>query len=102
MKKMFCVAFLCVAVMIMGAGLAVSADQSQQADSGKININTATAEELTALNGIGQVYAARIVAYRQTHGKFTSLDELKNIKGIGDQTIEKNRDRMMVGRTSSP
>jgi len=102
MKKMFCVAILCVAVMIMGAGLAASADQSQLADSGKININTATAEQLTALNGIGQAYAARIVAYRQTHGKFTSVDQLKNIKGIGDRTVEKNRGRMTVGRTNSP
>ncbi|MFP4040984.1 MAG: ComEA family DNA-binding protein [Desulfosudaceae bacterium] len=98
MKKMFCVAVLFVAVMITGVGLAVSADQSGKDISGKININTATAEELTALNGIGQAYAERIIAYRQSHGNFTALEQLTNIKGIGERTLEKNRDRMTVGR----
>ncbi len=98
MKKMFCVAVLCVAVMITGLGLAAAADQSGKDLTGKININTATAEELTALNGIGQAYAKRIVAYRQSHGSFTSLEQLTNIKGIGERTLEKNRDRMTVGR----
>ncbi|KPN72773.1 helix-hairpin-helix domain-containing protein, partial [Neisseria sp. 74A18] len=48
-----------------------------------VNINTATEEELKALPGIGPSKAAAIVAYRQHNGQFKSVDDLKNVKGIG-------------------
>lgn len=54
-----------------------------------INLNTATKEQLMTLNGIGEVKAAAIIAYRQEKGVFSSVDELKNISGIGDKTFEK-------------
>lgn len=54
-----------------------------------INLNTATKEQLMALNGIGEMKAAAIIAYRQEKGAFSSVDELKNISGIGDKTFEK-------------
>lgn len=57
--------------------------------SGKVNINSASAEQLSLLPGIGQVKAKAIVTYRQEHGKFTSPDELINVKGIGEKTLEK-------------
>lgn len=57
-----------------------------------ININTATADELSAfLPGIGDVKAQRIVAYRETAGGFDSVDELLNVKGIGEKTLENIR-----------
>lgn len=57
-----------------------------------ININTATADELAAfLPGIGEVKAKRIVEYRETAGGFDSVDELLNIKGIGEKTLENIR-----------
>lgn len=56
--------------------------------NGKININTATAEQLTSLPGIGKVKAEAIVVYRQEHGKFTSPAELTEVKGIGEKTLE--------------
>jgi len=55
----------------------------------KININTAYAKELKRLPGIGEVLAERIVTYRDTHGLFQSYDELLNIRGIGQKTLEK-------------
>ena len=57
----------------------------------KIDINTATAEQLSELKGVGKSKANAIVAYRKEHGKFTDLNELKDVKGIGDSILESNR-----------
>ena len=64
----------------------------------RININTATAEELEALPGIGEVIAARIIAYREENGQFRSVDDLIHIQGISDRTIDDVRDLV----TTSP
>ena len=58
----------------------------------RINLNTASAEALTELPGIGEVLAGRIVARREEHGPFQSLGELKEIRGIGDTLVERIRD----------
>ncbi len=58
----------------------------------KVNLNTASVQELIELPGIGEVLAARIVAYREEHGPFQSLDALKQVSGIGDKLVEKIRD----------
>lgn len=57
--------------------------------SERINVNTATAEVLQSLPGIGPVYARRIIEYRQENGHFTGAEELINIKGIGKKRLEK-------------
>lgn len=64
----------------------------------KININTASKEELETLPGIGPVRAQNIIDHRQKHGRFTSVDELLNVKGIGDKTLQKIRDLVIVGK----
>ena len=61
-----------------------------------INLNTATVDQLTSLNGIGEAKAKAIVAYRQEHGPFKSVDQLVDVKGIGLKFVEKNRDQMTV------
>ncbi len=61
-----------------------------------INVNTATIEQLSTLKGVGQVRAEAIVAYRETYGPFQSIDQLKNVKGIGDKIIEDNRPRLRL------
>lgn len=53
----------------------------------KLNINEATVEQLTTLPGIGQTRAQQIIDYRDTNGKFKSIDDLKNVNGIGEQTF---------------
>lgn len=53
-----------------------------------ININTATVDELTMVNGIGDTKAKNIVAYREEHGPFNSVEELKEVDGIGDTLYE--------------
>lgn len=60
-----------------------------------ININIATAEELKQLNGIGDVIAARIVEYAQTIG-FNSIEDIKNVKGIGDKKYDNIKDKITV------
>ena len=56
-----------------------------------IDINTSTSEELQLLPSIGPVMAQRIIAYRERYGPFTSLDALRNVKGIGPKTLQKFR-----------
>ena len=63
--------------------------------SGKININQASAEELTSIPGVGTVIAQRIVEYRNG-ARFNSIEDIKNVKGIGDATFEKMKGSITV------
>ncbi len=63
---------------------------------GLINVNTADATALEALNGVGEVLAGAIVAYRDEHGPFTSIDQLEEVSGIGPSTLEEMRDQVTV------
>jgi competence protein ComEA len=55
----------------------------------QISVNEASADELEMLPGIGPSLASRIIEYRQTHGGFKTLDELKNVRGIGEKLFAK-------------
>ena len=59
---------------------------------GKININTATVEQLTALPGVGESKAKSIVEYRNTNGNFNIIEDIKNVTGIGDSLFAKIKD----------
>lgn len=61
-----------------------------------VNINTAGAEELETLPGIGEVLAATIIQYREEHGPFTSVDQLVDVSGIGEVTLEELRDLVTI------
>ncbi|GAB4304523.1 MAG: hypothetical protein Kow0097_01500 [Candidatus Bipolaricaulota bacterium] len=63
---------------------------------GKINLNRASAEELQKLPGVGPVLAARIVAFREEHGPFRSVDDLTLVSGIGPKTLDGFRDQVTV------
>lgn len=68
-----------------------------QTPSGKLNLNTADALTLQKeLNGIGKAKAEAIVAYREANGPFASVDELLEIKGIGNALLERNRSALVV------
>src|SRR6266536_1649451 len=76
-----------ILALVVSTGLATAA--GKPAPAGKVNINTATAQQLTVLPGVGGKLAARIVDYRQKAGGFKSVNELMNVQGIGKKNQAK-------------
>lgn len=84
------------AVMFGLSSLAFAADRTSE----QVDINTASAEALAeAMHGVGLKRAHAIVLYRERHGAFASVDDLVQVRGIGEKTVEKNRDRLTAGAT---
>ena len=82
------------ALGLMASGPPAFADDTPAAAT--VNINTAGAEELaSALKGVGQSRAEAIVRYREAYGPFAAIDELLEVKGIGQSTLDMNR-RLIV------
>ena len=74
----------------------ISALNANAAEPRKININTASAEELAQLKGVGPSYAAKIVAYREKNGPFKLPEDLMQVSGIGQNTFEANQEMIIV------
>ena len=68
----------------------------------KLDLNQATVEELDALPGVGPAIARRIVAFREKNGAFKRIEDLMNVRGIGEKTFLRLRDRIMVKAAPSP
>jgi len=66
------------------------------ATSHKINLNTASLSELDTLPGIGPAYAGRIIDYRNEHGRFTNINELLNVQGIGSSLFSRLKDKVTI------
>ena len=64
---------------------------------GKIDLNTATAEELQQLDHVGETLADRIIRYREENGGFASVEELQNVNGIGETVFQQIKNRIEVG-----
>jgi competence protein ComEA len=72
-----------------------------------VNLNTATAEQLATLPGIGDRTAQRIIEHRQKNGPFKKIEDLMNVKGIGEKSFLRFRNQITVGpakaeRSASP
>lgn len=75
---------------------AVMAEDADNGQSGRINLNTATKEQLMTLSGIGESKADSIISYRETNGKFSDVEQLKEIDGIKDGVYNKIKDSICV------
>ncbi len=78
------------------ASSAPGGTSSTGAVGGRINLNQATVEQLDTLPGVGPVTAQAIVAWREENGRFSSVDELLDVRGIGDATLAELRDLVTV------
>jgi competence protein ComEA len=83
------------AVLLMALLLGMA--QAAVAETKQININTATAEDLTSLKGLGTVKSQAIIEHREKHGPFKTVDDLKVVPGIGDKLLEQLRPQITVG-----
>lgn len=71
-------------------------EKEAEKDDGKINLNSASKEELMTLSGIGEVKAQAIISYREEHGGFQSIEELTEVAGIKDASFQKVKDQIKV------
>ena len=81
------------ALLVSGTAMAAG----KPAPTAKVNLNTASVEQLTTLPGVGPKLAARIVEYRQKSGAFRSTQELINVKGVGEKSFAKIEAWLSVG-----
>ena len=92
---------LVLALVLATAPIAQAAGARQDSAEAKaagtvVNLNTATASQLEALSGIGPKMAQRIVEYRQKNGAFKKVEELMNVKGIGEKSFLKLKPQLTV------
>lgn len=83
-----------IVVPVVGAGPPVSGGAANV--PGKVNINTADAATLETLPRVGPAMSARIIAWRESNGRFTAVEDLMSVSGIGDKTFEALKDRVTV------
>jgi comEA protein len=91
-----------LAAVLPGTALGKSPSAAEAAvNTSAIDINVATAEQLTALPGIGSVMAERIVKFREQHGDFKRVEDLLKVKGIGEKSFQKIRPGIKISKTKS-
>jgi competence protein ComEA len=83
-------------VTVLGPDDSPSSPTPEEEQTGKININSATAAELDSLSGIGPTKAQAVIDYRNQNGPFRTIDDLLNVTGIGPKTLETIRDQITV------
>jgi len=102
MDRTFAAALALVTLVASGAVISAQSKSSpttsgKPAVTGTININTATAADLQRLPGIGAKTASRVIEYRQKNGPFKKVEELMNVRGVGEKNFLKLKNQISVG-----
>jgi competence protein ComEA len=101
-QKLFVTACLCLALFlgapaaVLAEGAPAAASKAAAENGRKVNLNTASIQELVDLPGIGPKTAEKIVAWRQENGKFKKVEDLMAVKGIGEKKFAKLKDLVTV------
>lgn len=93
--KIACALVLCLGMAISSVSVLAQKSGAGQA-SEKISLNSATVEQLQELPGIGPSIAKRIIEHRTKVGRFNRIEEVINIKGVGEKKFQKIKDRLIV------
>ena len=99
-KSLRLVAASLALAVVFFASTGIASAASAKEPAGKVNLNTATAQQLAELPGVGDALAARIIEYRQKGGGFKSEKELMNVKGVGEKNFAKLEAHVTVGGAS--
>lgn len=89
-RRMAVLTIVTVALMMSWVVPALAADLQ------KVNLNTASLEELMTLDGIGQKVAERILSFREKNGPFQKPEDLMMVKGVGEKIFEANKDKIVI------
>ena len=98
-SSQFLATVLVLAMAALAAVPGTASGASSSAPAALVNINSAGVDELVTLPGIGKAYAERIVEYRQKNGPFKKVEDILNVRGIGEKTFDRIKDRLTLGKS---
>ncbi|MFB1036153.1 MAG: helix-hairpin-helix domain-containing protein [Sinobacterium sp.] len=100
MKKLIFILLFSSIFLTTSANLAIAdttKSKISQKHMAKVNINTASLKQLISLPGVGKTKAAAIIEYRTKNGKFKSVEDLMNVKGVGEKMLQKLKHQVIAG-----